>query len=167
MSSTISTLWGSYSFDANGVCAPRCNARLGLCSLGQRHRRAKFSGQEHMTLTASPLSPRPVLRWTAHFVVLRSDAGVVYVASLLFDDSMMVLLAEHIQKLRPGARVISLKPIPTLETSGEGLGRAHMVEDVSDGGGGATERHRSLKLLHEGVFRMSWQMARVYIYLRL
>lgn len=89
-------------------------------------------------------------------------------ASLLFDDSMMVLLSRRIQKLRKGARVISLKPIPTLESSGEIPGQRSTIEDERDGEeGAATERHRGLELMHEGVFRMSWQMARVYIYLRL
>lgn len=91
----------------------------------------------------------------------------MYVASLLFDDSMMVLLAKLIQKLRQGARVISLKPIPILEASGEIPGQSSTIEDENDGEEGATERHRGLQLWHEGVFRMSWQMARVYIYLKL
>lgn len=79
----------------------------------------------------------------------------------------MVLLAKRIQKLREGARVISLKPIPILEMSGEIPGQSSTKEDESDGEGGATKRHRGLQLLYADVFRMSWQMARVYIYLRL
>lgn len=97
---------------------------------------------------------------------------MVYVASLLFDDSMMVLLAEGTVKLRQGARVISLRPIPGLETSREIPGQSSIsVHDRDAGiqqdtrGGEATEG--PLRLVHEGVFRMSWQMARVYVYVRL
>lgn len=86
----------------------------------------------------------------------------------------MVLLAEGIQKLRKGARVISLRPIPALETNGEIPGQSKIRVDDRDvdvqqdsRGGEATEGQRGLRLLHEGVFRMSWQMARVYVYLRL
>lgn len=101
----------------------------------------------------------------------RDDAGVIYVASLLFDNSLMALLAERMQKLRKGTRVISLKPIPDLgpsrdsppqedarvDTCEAGVQRCGSSGEVAKGRGG-------LKLLHEGVFRMSWQMARVYIY---
>ncbi|CAM9263907.1 unnamed protein product [Scytosiphon promiscuus] len=100
------------------------------------------------------------------------DAGVVYVASLLFDDSMMALLAEYTQKLRKGARIISLKPIPAL-----GLNEDVPIEDArlhatdagvrrGGAGGEVAEGCNGLKLLHEGFFQMSWQMARVYIYER-
>eukprot|EP00752_Nemacystus_decipiens_P002241 g2124.t2 len=96
-----------------------------------------------------------------------NDAGIVYVASLLFDDSMMILLAKHIEKLRRGARVVSLKPIPTLDANGETSGQSrNRIEGEGDEDGGAAGRHGGLQLLHEGVFRMSWQMARVYIYLK-
>ncbi|CAM9436613.1 unnamed protein product [Ectocarpus fasciculatus] len=103
------------------------------------------------------------------------DAGVVYVASLLFDESMMALLAQRVQRLRPGARIISLKPIPVPGSSRE-------LSDPPDAGvregdeGARQDSSRDseaagvdpgLRLLHEGVFRMSWQMARVYIYVRL
>ncbi|CAM9745654.1 unnamed protein product [Discosporangium mesarthrocarpum] len=41
-----------------------------------------------------------------------SDAGVVYVASLLFDNEMMAGVAAAAGRLAHGARVVSLKPIP-------------------------------------------------------
>ncbi|CAM9865234.1 unnamed protein product [Ectocarpus sp. 12 AP-2014] len=103
------------------------------------------------------------------------DAGVVYVASLLFDESMMALLAQRVQRLRPGARIISLKPIPAPESSRELTGPRDV--GVREGDQGVRQDNNrdsaaagvdpGLKLLHEGVFRMSWQMARVYIYVRL
>lgn len=121
-----------------------------------------------MTPIASPCHSLPSFLEPQTLVVPRNDAGVVYVASLLFDDPMMVLLAKHAEKLRKGARVISLKPIPAMETSGAARGPSSTVGVESDGDGGAAERcSRGLQLLHEGVFRMSWQMARVYIYLRI
>lgn len=91
----------------------------------------------------------------------RDDAGVVYVASLLFDDSMMERLSEAVERLRAGARVVSLRPIPPRRG----------FPDDGCGGRSATGLCAgfspvSLRLLHEGVFRMSWQMARVYIYVR-
>lgn len=91
----------------------------------------------------------------------RDDAGVVYVASLLFDDKMMEQLSESVERLRVGARVISLRPIPPRrgfpEYSGVGRSATGLCAGLS---------LPSLRLLHEGVFRMSWQMARVYIYVR-
>lgn len=119
-----------------------------------------------MALITSPMSPFPSFPKLQTLLVLRNDAGVVYVASLLFDDSMMLLLAKSIEKLRKGARVISLKPIPTLETSVETRGQSSTKEDESDEDGGSAARRRGLQLLHKGFFRMSWQMARVYIYLK-
>lgn len=104
----------------------------------------------------------------------RDDAGVVYVASLLFDESMMALLAQRVQRLRPGARILSLKPIPAPESSRELTGPRDV--GVREGDKGVRQDSRDskaagidpgLRLLHEGVFRMSWQMARVYIYVRL
>ena len=175
---------------------------------------------------------------TFYLLFLRSDAGVVYVASLLFDDGMMVRLSKAAERLRQGARVISLRKIPTLTEDGEipdqsgnrvaapaeGGGIPSQLErglpapteggevpsqserkvpaptkggeipsqservvpapvegvgipsqsDRGNGGGLqgnngsrlAPVRQPALRLLHEGVFRMSWQMARVYIYVR-
>ncbi|CAN0387206.1 unnamed protein product, partial [Ectocarpus sp. 8 AP-2014] len=103
------------------------------------------------------------------------DAGVVHVASLLFDESMMALLAQRVQRLRPGARIISLKPIPAPESSRELTSPPDA--EVREGDEGVRQDSNrdseavgvdpGLRLLHEGVFRMSWQMARVYIYVRL
>lgn len=105
----------------------------------------------------------------------RDDAGVVYVASLLFDESMMALLAQRVQRLRPGARIISLKPIPIPESSRELTSPPDVGVREGDEGVRQDSKRDSesagvdpgLRLLHEGVFRMSWQMARVYIYVRL
>ena len=151
----------------------------------------------------------------------------------------MIRLSKAAERLRQGARVISLRKIPTLTEDGEmpsqsengvlaprteggeihnqseqGVpapiegraipsqsepivpapieggeilsqservvpapvegGETHSQSKGGDGGGlqgnsgsgGAPVRQPALRLLHEGVFRMSWQMARVYIYVR-
>ncbi|CAM9374606.1 unnamed protein product, partial [Laminaria digitata] len=102
-----------------------------------------------------------------------SDAGVVYVASLLFDDGMMIRLSKAAERLRQGARIISLRKIPTLIEGGEIPSQSERGIPASiDGGEIPSQSEREvpappvLRLLHEGVFRMSWQMARVYIYVR-
>lgn len=92
-------------------------------------------------------------------------------ASLLFDDEMMMRLSEAAQLLRKGARVISLRPIPAFKEESA----APTSDSQTSANGRADESRRkignhmqpALRLLHEGVFRMSWQMARVYIYIRL
>ena len=182
---------------------------------------------------------------------------MVYVASLLFSDGMMIQLSKAVKKLRQGARVISLRKIPTLTEDGEipsqseqgvtasinggnipsrsgrgvpvpveggeisyqseqrvppfleggevpsqserdipsltGIGSGGIPRQLErgvlapiaggempsqserrdeggsqcdSGSGRATMRQPALRLLHEGMFRMSWQMARVYIYVR-
>lgn len=100
---------------------------------------------------------------------IRDDAGVVYVASLLFDEDMMARLSKSVRKLQPGARVISLRPIPAVRPSGSKsnveLAGGNTASGLLDGSGG--QAAAVLRLLFEGVFRMSWQMARVYIYVRL
>lgn len=113
-----------------------------------------------------PSCPEPLLCF------FRDDAGVVYVASLLFDDDMMVRLSKCLERLQKGARVISLRPIPALEPSGKqtplqsGVVDGDVVDSNGDRRGEAAGRHPVLQLLHEGLFKMSWQMARVYIYVR-
>lgn len=91
-------------------------------------------------------------------------------ASLLFDESMMRRLGRGVERLKKGARVISLRPILTTPTSEGG-----QLPGAANERKGSRHRRASppsdassptLRLLHEGVFRMSWQMARVYIYIR-
>ena len=69
------------------------------------------------------------------------DADVVYVASLLFTDSMMEKLTEQALKMKRGSWIISLKSLKL------------------------TSIHREKVILSEKSFhKMSWQMAEVYIY---
>jgi SAM-dependent methyltransferase len=72
------------------------------------------------------------------------DADVVYAASLLFSTPMMVTLTLQASQLRPGAWVISLKPL-LLEECRERL-------------------QNSIVLRTAEWYKMSWQMAKVYIY---
>lgn len=71
------------------------------------------------------------------------SADVVYTASLLFSDSMMEELSLLALRMKPDSIFITLKPLPI--TSSESLSV-------------------SMILVHESFFKMSWQMAKVYIY---
>jgi hypothetical protein len=73
-----------------------------------------------------------------------TDADVVYAASLLFSTPMMETLTLQASQLLPGAWVISLKPL-LLEECRERL-------------------HNSVVLRTAEWYKMSWQMAKVYIY---
>jgi hypothetical protein len=72
------------------------------------------------------------------------DADVVYAASLLFSTPMMETLTLQASQLRPGAWVVSLKPL-LLEECRERL-------------------QNSIALRTAEWYKMSWQMAKVYIY---
>lgn len=97
---------------------------------------------------------------------------MVYAASLLFDDATMARLCALSKKLKQGARIISLRPIPSSSNDGNyGVDSMEGI-DCRAGIGDAVGRLAApmppvLRLLHEGVFKMSWNMARVYIYVRL
>jgi hypothetical protein len=67
-----------------------------------------------------------------------SNADVVYTASLLFSDLMLQRLMEQAERMKSGAFLISLRPLPC----------PHLCCTC------------------DGFFRMSWQMAMVYIYRR-
>lgn len=86
---------------------------------------------------------------------------MVYVASLLFDDSMMAKLSDRVEELSKGARIISLRPIFPRSSRIENISSADEIDN-----GGVAPSTVILRLVHDGVFRMSWQMARVYIYVR-
>ena len=70
------------------------------------------------------------------------EATIAYAASLLFSDDMMVRLLERVRLMTPHSVFISLKPLPLTE---------HDVLRIC--------------LIEESFFKMSWQMALVYIYL--
>ena len=70
------------------------------------------------------------------------DADVVYVASLLFTDKMMLQLSQQALKMKRGSWLISLKPLifTNLENSGK------------------------IVLRDKSYYKMSWQMAEVFFY---
>lgn len=72
------------------------------------------------------------------------DADVVYAASLLFSEAMMQTLTVQVSWMKPGAWMVSLKPL-LLERNADQL-RSPVV------------------LRSESFYKMSWQMAKVYIY---
>jgi hypothetical protein len=74
------------------------------------------------------------------------DADVIYAASLLFTEDMMTHLTSLLAKTKSGSWIITLKPL--------------LFEDV----GGELDDFFNLK--NESFYRMSWQMAKVYIYQR-
>lgn len=72
------------------------------------------------------------------------DADVVYAASLLFSEAMMQTLTIQVSWMKPGAWMVSLKPL-LLELNADQL-------------------KSSVVLRSESFYKMSWQMAKVYIY---
>lgn len=86
------------------------------------------------------------------------DSGdIVYCASLLFSDEMMARLLELVWRMKPDSYFISLKSFPSQIQIQQGD-----VIHQED----AEERFigRELRLVSDSFYRMSWQMARVYIY---
>jgi SAM-dependent methyltransferase len=75
-------------------------------------------------------------------------SDVVYVASLLFSEDMMIQLSQCASKMKKGSCIITLSPLINLvnkESSEAEIRNEHV-------------------LFHESFFKMSWQMAKVYIY---
>lgn len=73
-----------------------------------------------------------------------TDCYVAYAASLLFSEEMMVMLSQKVLLMHSGSWFISLKPLILPDGDSPGVG--------------------IVSLEHETFFKMSWQMARVYIY---
>jgi hypothetical protein len=96
----------------------------------------------------SALNPLPceisILQGDIFLVDWWSESDVVYCASLLFTEAMLLQLFERCLEMKPGAIFISLRPCPLSLTAG-GAGRR-------------------VELLSESFYRMTWQMAAVYIY---
>ena len=73
-----------------------------------------------------------------------SSAAVVYCASLLFSEDMMDRLSEKVRLMTPGSVFITLKPL-----------NAEVLDNLSGS---------SVVLVSDSFYKMSWHMARVYIY---
>lgn len=72
------------------------------------------------------------------------DTDVMYAASLLFSEAMMETLTIQASRMHSGAWIISLKPLLL------GLGRERLQSEMV--------------LRSESFYKMSWQMAKVFIY---
>ena len=81
------------------------------------------------------------------------DADIVYVASLLFSDEMIQKLSYLALKMKIGSKIISLRPL---------IDDMNYRNDFNTSDDKKT--HGKFKLINESFFKMSWQMARVYIY---
>jgi hypothetical protein len=93
----------------------------------------------------------PVALPTVHFICADifevewwKDADVVYAASLLFSEPMMLRLTACALRLKPGAWLLSLQPLLL-----------------------SLQEQDMMVLRHDSFFRMSWQMAKVYFYERI
>lgn len=108
----------------------------------------RFSYLENVTGCMSALIPLPkdivIQRGDIFDIDWFSEASVVYCASLLFSEDMLAALLGRCLQMQVGSIFISLKPLPR-------------YDDIY-------APDRRLRLLSESFYRMSWQMAKVYIY---
>lgn len=74
-------------------------------------------------------------------------ADIAYAASLLFSDEMIYSLSVLAAKMKTGSHIISLKPL-------------YLSSSTVDG----DKSENRLALISESFFKMSWQMAKVYVY---
>ena len=86
------------------------------------------------------------------------DATVVYVASLLFSDAMMMMLSEQVLCMEHDTWFITLKPLV--------LSLSSITTESTKVPTIASSSNNSIRIqLHsESFYKMSWQMAKVYIY---
>ena len=114
------------------------------------------------------------------------EGTIIYCASLLFSDEMMIMLLERVWKMKLESYFISLKPFPSksLLRQGESLYQYDTQQQIeiqnnsasssdknsnddNNYSGSQNNRNyegRKLTLISDSFYRMSWQMARVYIY---
>ena len=109
----------------------------------------RFSAVEDLTLYRNAFTPLPHDISIQHGDIFDIDwfteANVVYCASLLFSEDMMDTLLNRCLLMNPGSIFISLKPLPRCD-------------------GGVSASGKRIVLMSESFYRMSWQMAKVYIY---
>jgi hypothetical protein len=91
------------------------------------------------------LLPLPVIEFVSGDIFLIEwwkTADVCYCASLLFPDEFIIQLTYLVLKMKSNSFFITLKPL---------------ILQIDD--------QNRLELIHESFFKMSWQMAKVYVYL--
>jgi hypothetical protein len=97
------------------------------------------------------------------------EADVVYAASLLFSEDMMHSLTERALRMKPGAWVVSLKPLALRTPAAEGTSSSSSSSSFSSSSASSAslvppDMSRRLILRSDSFYKMSWQMAKVYIY---
>lgn len=91
------------------------------------------------------------------------EADVVYVASLLFTDAMMIALTHCVYRMKVDSYFISLKPLHILNSNSKIATRSATVSNNETDNYDDLES-RTITLISESFFKMSWQMAKVYLY---
>jgi len=95
------------------------------------------------------------------------EANVIYVASLLFSESMMVELTKLALKIKLGSWFVSLQPLRLEEIAlkeQQDENGDDYFSSSSSSNSSATVRKNKLILCSESFYKMSWNMAKVYIY---
>jgi hypothetical protein len=94
------------------------------------------------------------------------DATVVYVASLLFSDAMMMMLSEQVLCMEHDTWFITLKPLVlSLSSITTESTKVPSSSSQSSSSSSSSSNHSIRIQLHsESFYKMSWQMAKVYIY---
>jgi hypothetical protein len=87
-----------------------------------------------------------------------TTATVAYCASLLFTDAMMAKLSVLVCQMQLNSWFITLKPL-----LGMSMVRA-ADQIIVDGIDAGSRSDKGYELIHDSFFKMSWQMARVYVY---
>jgi hypothetical protein len=85
-----------------------------------------------------------------------SKADVAYCASLLFSEEMMIRLSEKVRLMKPGSFFITLKPLLDADVKCGGKEDGTSSPPVPPSG--------DIVLVSDSFYKMSWHMARVYIY---
>ncbi len=83
-----------------------------------------------------------------------SAADVVYCASLLFSEEMMIQLSVKVKLMKEGSYFITLKPFNLIDSDSQ-----YMTGEEK-----APLSYNQITLVADSFYKMSWQMARVYIY---
>jgi hypothetical protein len=102
------------------------------------------------------------------------DATVVYVASLLFSDAMMMMLSEQVLCMEHDTWFITLKPLVLPSSSSPMMtestkvstiaSSASIPSELSPSSSSSSNHSIRIQLHSESFYKMSWQMAKVYIY---
>ena len=110
------------------------------------------------------LSPMPEILFEEGDIFLIpwwETADVVYAASLLFSDKMMRQLTLKVSLMKPNSWFITLKP---LYNSEEMKKQENHIPGITIITKEQESRINTICMVSDSYFKMSWQMARVYVY---